>query len=69
MAVNVKTVTVNQGGFNYYTGIGLFEVILINPNRTQLSQLFPNSTATEDFAIIAEKNTNNLYAFNSWIYG
>lgn len=29
----------------------------------------PNSTATEDFAIIAEKNTNNLYAFNSWIYG
>ena len=48
MAVNVKTVTVNQGGFNYYTGIGLFEVILINPNRTQLSQLFPNSTATEE---------------------
>lgn len=27
------------------------------------------TTASEDFTIIAEKNNNNLYAFNSWICG
>lgn len=67
MAVNVKTVTVNQGGFNYYTGIGLFEVIFINPNRTQLSQLFPNSTATEE-PVYLSKDKDGIDVFRLDIY-
>ena len=62
MAINAKKVEIVESNFNNYIGVGLFEVLAINPTRAQLTQLFPNSTSTDEINYLSEdKNGTKVF--------